>query len=98
MEQAFTVVEQQDFLIDHATIAYLLAQNWWLSDAICQAIRYHHDQPTIELFESEGPLICRNIFPISQLAEHFLQKMSGASHAEEWTKLGPACVFQGIGI
>ena len=88
----FTAVELQDFPTDHATIGCLLAQNWWLSNDICQAIRYHHDQPAIELFESGLPLISRYLVAISQLAEHLLQKVSGASHTEEWAKLGPSCL------
>ena len=88
----FTAVELQDFPTDHATIGCLLAQNWWLSNGICQAIRYHHDQPAIELFESGLPLASRYLVAISQLAEHLLQKVSGASHTEEWAKLGPSCL------
>ena len=91
-ELAFTAVEQQDIPSNHATIGYLLAQNWWLSDEICQAIRYHHDQSAIELFESGVPLLSRYLVAISQLAEHLLQKVSGASHTEEWSKLGPSCL------
>jgi HD-like signal output (HDOD) protein len=91
-ELAFTAVEQQDFPTDHATIGCLLAQNWWLSDDLCQAIRYHHDQPAIELFESGMPLISRYLVAISQLAEHLLQKITGESHTEEWSKLGPSCL------
>jgi HD-like signal output (HDOD) protein len=91
-ELAFTAVEQQDFPSDHATIGCLLAQNWWLSDDICQAIRYHHNRSAIELFESGLPLLSRYLVAISQLAEHLLQKVSGESHTEEWTKLGPSCL------
>ena len=90
--QPFTQVEQQDLPTNHAVVGGLLAQNWWLSDGICQAIRYHHDQPAIELFESGVPLQSRYLVAISQLAEHLLQKISGESHTEEWSKLGPSCL------
>jgi hypothetical protein len=38
------------------------------------------------------PLISRYLVAISQLAEHLLQKISGESHTEEWSKLGPSCL------
>lgn len=91
-EQAFTNIERQDFPSDHATIGYLLAQSWWLSDEICQAIRYHHDQRALDLFESGMPMVSRYLVAISQLAEHLLQKASGESHTEEWVKLGATCL------
>ena len=87
---AFTAVEEQGFPSNHATIGYLLAQNWWLSDEICQAIRYHHEQSVIDVYESGMPLLSRYLVATSQLAEHLLQQVSGTSHTEEWTKLGPS--------
>ena len=91
-EIAFTVVEQRDFPSDHATIGYLLAQNWWLSDEICQAIRYHHDQQALDHFESGMPMLSRYLVATSQLAEHLWQQVSGESHTEEWGKLGASCL------
>ena len=91
-ELPFTAVEQQDLPTDHTVLGYLLAQNWWLPEEICQAIRHHHDLQSIELLESGLPLASRYLIAASQTAEHVLQQVSGASHTEEWSKLGTSCL------
>ena len=88
----FTLVEQQEFPTDHTVVGHLLAQNWWLPDSICQAIRHHHNQSAIDLFESGLALSSRYLIALSQTAEHLLQQISGASHTEEWSKLGASCL------
>lgn len=91
-ELVFTVVEQQDFPSDHTVLSCLLAQNWWLPDEICQAIRHHHDRSAIETLEEGLPLSSRLLIAVSQTAELILQQVSGASHTAEWPKLGAACL------
>ncbi len=91
-ELSFTEVEQQDFPTDHTVLGYLLAQNWWLPEEICQAIRHHHDRETIGRLESEVALDSRYLIAVAQTAEHLLQRVSGASHTEEWSKLGTSCL------
>jgi len=91
-ELSFTTIEQQDLPTDHAMLGCLLAQNWWLPEEICQAIRHHHDQPAIDLFESGLPLSSRYLVAVSQTAEHILQHLTGASQTEEWSKLGGSCL------
>lgn len=91
-ETSFTEVEQRDLPTDHAVIGSLLALNWWLPDEICQAIRHHHDLRAIEHLDSNLPQVSRYLVAVSQLAEHVLQQVSGASHTEEWPKLGAACL------
>lgn len=39
----FTAVEDEAFNTNHATIGYILARSWGLSEAITQAILCHHD-------------------------------------------------------
>lgn len=91
-EAPFTQVEQMDIPTDHAVIGGLLALNWWLPDEICQAIRHHHNLHAIDHPDSNLPLASRYLVAASQLAEHVLQQVSGASHTEEWPKLGAACL------
>ena len=91
-ERLFTAVEQQDYPSDHAMLGCLLAQNWWLPEEICQAIRHHHDPSAIDLFESGLPLTSRYLVVISQTAEHILQQLTGASQTQEWPKLGSSCM------
>jgi HD-like signal output (HDOD) protein len=91
-ELAFTAVEQQDFPTDHAMIGCMLAQNWWLPEEICLAIRHHHDQSVIDLFDSGLPAASRHLVAISQTAEHIVEKLAGGSRTEEWRKLGSSCL------
>jgi HD-like signal output (HDOD) protein len=91
-ERPFTAVEQQDFPSDHTMLGCLLAQNWWLPEEICQAIRHHHDPSAIDMFESGLPLASRYLVAVSQTAEHILQQLTGASQTQEWPKLGSSCL------
>ncbi|MBK7463529.1 MAG: HDOD domain-containing protein [Betaproteobacteria bacterium] len=87
-ELSFTSVEQLDFPTDHSVIGALLAQNWWLSDEMCQAIRHHHDRHAIDMFDSGLAMGSRYLIALSQTAEYLLQQVSGASQTREWEKLG----------
>jgi HD-like signal output (HDOD) protein len=91
-ERLFTAVEQRDYPSDHTMLGCLLAQNWWLPEEICQAIRHHHDPSAIEMFESGLPLASRYLVAVSQTAEHILQQLTGASQTQEWAKLGASCL------
>jgi len=91
-ELSFTSVEQLDFPTDHSVIGALLAQNWWLSDEMCQAIRHHHDRHAIDMFDSGLPMGSRYLIALSQTAEYLLQQVSGASQTREWEKLGRSCL------
>ena len=91
-ERLFTAVEQQDYPSDHTMLGCLLAQNWWLPEEICQAIRHHHDPSAIDMFESGLPLASRYLVAVSQTAEHILQQLTGASQTQEWPKLGNSCL------
>lgn len=90
-EEAFTTVEQADFPTDHTMLGSLLAQDWWLPDEICQAIRHHHDQAAIDLFDSGLSLGSRQLIALGQTAEWLLQRTTGGSHTREWEKLGASC-------
>ena len=91
-ERPFTEIEQGDFPTDHAMIGCLLAQNWWLPEEVCLAIRHHHDLPAIDLFESGLPATSRYLIAASQMAEHILQQITGGSYTCEWPKLGVSCL------
>lgn len=91
-ELPFTQVELQDLPTDHAMIGCLLAQNWWLPEEVCLAIRHHHDLQAIDLLESGLPAASRHMIAAAQTAEHLLQQATGLSHTSEWGKLGPSCL------
>jgi HD-like signal output (HDOD) protein len=90
--RSFSEVEHEDFPTDHAMVGCLLAQNWWLPEETCLAIRHHHNLQALQLLESELPVMSRYLIAVSQMAEHILQKLSGASHTCEWPKLGSSCL------
>ncbi|HRF71580.1 MAG TPA: HDOD domain-containing protein [Accumulibacter sp.] len=90
-ERAFTDVEGEALPTNHSLVGCLMARNWWLPEEICLAIRNHHDRDAIDHFESGLPAASRYLVAVSQTAEHILQEVTGASHTEEWKKLGPSC-------
>ncbi|WP_313953544.1 HDOD domain-containing protein, partial [Accumulibacter sp.] len=91
-ERAFTDIEGEALPTNHSLVGCLMAQNWWLPEEICLAIRSHHDRDAIDHFDSGLPAASRSLVAISQIAEHILQQVTGASHTEEWKKLGPSCL------
>ncbi|WP_291994952.1 HDOD domain-containing protein [Candidatus Accumulibacter sp. ACC003] len=91
-ERAFTDIEIEALPTNHSVVGALLAQNWWLPEEICLAIRNHHDRSAIEHFESGLPAASRYLVAVSQTAEHILQHATAGSYTEEWQKLGPSCM------
>lgn len=88
----FTDVEAEVVPINHAVVGCLMAQNWWLPEGICFAIRHHHDLAVLFGSEPGVPAVGRRLIAVSQLAEHVLQRATGSSHTEEWSKLGAGCL------
>lgn len=88
----FTQIEHDDLPTDHSMLGCLLAQDWWLPEEMCLAIRHHHDQYALEYFDSGLPLSSRYMIAISQTAEYLLQRTTGGSQTYEWEKLGPICL------
>ncbi len=88
----FTEVEEADLPTNHAMIGCLLAQNWWLPEEICLAIRNHHDLVAVESANSNLPMLSRRLIATGQLAEHIVQQQLGLSLTCEWPKLGHACL------
>jgi len=90
--RSFTEVEGVDLPTNHAMVGCMLAQNWWLPEEICLAIRNHHDLAALESIHSELPVLSRRLIAIAQLAEYIVQQQLGLSLTQEWTKLGAACL------
>jgi HD-like signal output (HDOD) protein len=90
---SFVAVEQAAFPTNHAAVGCLLAQSWWLPDEISLAIRYHHDQETLEQ-GSDSKLLAAalGLIATAQLAEHLFQYHTGLSQGQEWNKLGASCL------
>lgn len=90
--RCFTEIENAELSTDHAMIGCLLAQNWWLPEEICLAIRNHHDLVALESVGSNLPMLSRRLIATAQLAEHMVQKQLGLSLTQEWVKLGAVCM------
>ncbi|MFA6972357.1 MAG: HDOD domain-containing protein [Gallionella sp.] len=91
-ERSFLAVEETILPTNHAMVGCILAQSWWLPEEICLAIRNHHDLVALESLSSKLPMQSRRLIATGQLAEYFVQRQSGLSMTQEWTKLGAACM------
>lgn len=88
----FTDVERQQLPTDHTVIGRLMAQNWWLPEPLCEAIRHHHNLNHLAGPDTVPHRTSRQLVAVSQLAEHLLQQTTGTAHTCEWQKLGSACM------
>jgi HD-like signal output (HDOD) protein len=89
----FTDVEDAALSINHAIVGADLAKNWLLPEEIHQAIRHHHDLPTLQANPPQGMLAAsQRLIAISQLAEYMIQQHTDHNRTCEWLKLGPACL------
>jgi HD-like signal output (HDOD) protein len=96
-EHNFVEVEEGELPTNHAMVGCLMAQSWWLPEEINLAIRNHHDLTSLNVTNSEIPVLSRQLVAIAQLAEHIVQHHYGLSLTEEWGKLGESCL-QLVGI
>lgn len=91
-EGDFTAHELAALPTEHALVGSLLAQNWWLPDALVLAIRHHHARPLLEHPDAGLPTPGANLVALAQTAERLVQLATGGAQTEEWAKLGPACL------
>ncbi len=91
-EASFTALELQRHPTDHTVVGSMLAQNWWLPNVICQAIRNHHAAEYIERQGSELTIASGQLIALSQTAELLLQRVTRESDTQEWSKLGGTCL------
>lgn len=89
-DERFTTVEDNHLPTNHAIVGCLMAQNWWLTEETCLAIRYHHEVSIIDTPTIPPTMNSRCQVAIAQLAEYLLQQQTGLSHTREWDKLGTA--------
>ena len=88
----FTDSEQAHLPTDHTVVGCLLAQNWWLPEEICLAIRHHHKLNTLDGQTIQLSLTSRRLIAIAQTAEYLVQQITGGSRTEEWKKMGSSCL------
>lgn len=85
----FTEVEERRLPTNHAIVGSMLAQNWWLPEETCYAVRHHHDAMALEGGAGLPPASAR-LAALANLAEHLVERVAGRSRSKEWTKLGTA--------
>lgn len=95
-QNPFTDVEEMRLPTNHAIVGSMLAQNWWLPEETCYAVRHHHDAMALDagvgLLPSSGRLAA-----LANLAEHLVERVAGRSRSKEWMKLGPG-TLRALGI
>ena len=89
---SFTDAERSRLPTDHALLGSLLAQDWWLPDSMCQAIRSHHDPQALDGSNPTIQTDTLHLMAVGQLAEYLLQQNTGESMTAEWSKLGAHCL------
>ena len=66
---ALTVVEENEYGVNHATIGYYVASSWRLPKDVCQIILRHHERSFLtELNGSEA----QDLFAVLKLCEHLM--------------------------
>jgi len=92
----FTKWEDEKLQTNHTVVGNVLAQNWWLPEEMCLAIRHHHNLTALNPYSSL-PRTSRLFIATTQFAEHIAQQQLGLDTTQEWPKLGSACL-QILGI
>lgn len=90
--RSFTDVERAHIPTDHAILGGLMAQDWWLPDTMCQAIRGHHSAHLLDGSDPTVGVVTSHLMAVGQLAEYLLQQSKGESMTAEWGKLGSYCL------
>jgi HD-like signal output (HDOD) protein len=62
-------VEDERHGTSHTVVGYMVGRTWGLSDAVCDAIRHHHDLALIEADDFKQPLT-RTLVCVNFVAEH----------------------------
>ena len=87
---SYTDVENAALPTNHAMVGCILAQNWWLPDELCLAIRNHHNLAALK--SDKLPILSRRLIATAQLAEYIVAQQFKLSLTQEWPKLGAACL------
>jgi HD-like signal output (HDOD) protein len=86
-----TLMEDQEYGINHAIIGAELAKEWNLPMEYRKAIEFHHEKSVIQgLGEVPIPDVSRYFVAISQLAEFFHRRVDNRSIPSEWEYIGVA--------
>ena len=82
-----TKVEDECHGTNHATVGYMVARSWGLSDTICQAILCHHEVNVITGVDATQPLT-RTLVAVNFLAEHLNDTSLRMRSDHQWELIG----------
>jgi HD-like signal output (HDOD) protein len=80
-------VERERHATDHATLGYLVAKGWFLPEAICEGILYHHDPAAFTDREGVSPR-AQTLIAINVLAECFHDENIRLRDTSAWARMG----------
>ncbi|MDD2742102.1 MAG: HDOD domain-containing protein [Rhodocyclaceae bacterium] len=80
-------IEDECHGTNHATVGYMVARSWGLSDTICQAIRCHHELDVITGVDAQPPLT-RMLVVVNFLAEHLNDTALRMRGDHQWETIG----------
>jgi HD-like signal output (HDOD) protein len=86
-DRPLTEVEEERHGTNHATVGYVVARSWGLSDVICQSILRHHDLDMIDDADSTHPL-ARTLVAVNFLAEHLNDTSLRMRQDSQWERYG----------
>lgn len=97
-ERWFTDVEDDALATNHATIGYILARSWGLTEAVCKGILCHHDYSVLvedSALEPES----RTLIAVNVVAEYIAGTHLRTRRDAEWDKgREPAARFLGYPV
>lgn len=86
-DRPFAAVERERHATDHATLGYLVAKGWFLPEAICEGILYHHDPAAFTDREGVSPR-AQTLIAINVLAECFHDENIRLRDTSAWARMG----------
>ena len=86
-ERPMIVIEDEQHGTNHATVGYMVARSWGLSDLISQSILRHHDSDMINGKDSSAPLV-NTLIAINILAEHLNDEALHMRQDSQWDLVG----------
>lgn len=82
-----TDVEETQHGTSHATVGYLVARSWGLSETIGQSILWHH-RPSVLENEGDAPPLARTLVALNILAEHLHETVFRLRDDPRWRRIG----------
>jgi HD-like signal output (HDOD) protein len=92
-----TLVENTRYSVNHARVGFVLAQSWQLPEALCEAIRHHHNWVGILSGKTQIGKPSTRLIVLGLLAEQLYSQQTRQKGCNEWA-LGKALVQSELGV